>query len=224
MTAVRLQLASVDLAAEDVAARIAESETLRSLGWKTVSGVTTMTVYTDGDIVNDVTAAIRCATNNGLNVLRVYEDRVTIGAIARRVGNISREAIRKWTLDKTFPAPRSVANSARGTENIYDWAEVARWVVTSRFIPVDTDLPTERQIAAINAFIHGLTDYVSEAIHQQVATPTTPGALKDIHVVYGTLKSAAFTRLTADIAEVSQKIWAYDLGGGPVIRKAHAND
>lgn len=174
MTAVRLQLAHLDLDADDVVARIGASETLRNLGWKTISGIVTMTVFTDSDVVADATTAIRCARNNGFTVLRVYEDRVNVGGIARRVGNISREAVRKWTLDDTFPPARTADLSARGTELVWDWTDVANWLVEHKNLDVDNDLPTSKQVAAIDAFIQGVHDYTSDGFHLVLRTPTKP--------------------------------------------------
>lgn len=172
MTAVRLHLAAVDLTADDIVERIASSETLRALGWKNISGTTIMTVHTDGDVVADTIAAVRCANNAGFKVMRVYEDRPNIGEITRRLGNPSREAVRKWTADPTFPEHRTAQNNdgARGASKVWDWAEVVAWLQKNKSLLLDEDLPNERQVAEINAALCGVSDYASDDVHRMLFT------------------------------------------------------
>ncbi|WP_210503344.1 hypothetical protein [Nocardioides xinjiangensis] len=204
MTAVRLHVAAVDLTADDIVERIASNETLRTLAWKTISGTTTMTVHTTGDVVADTIAAVRCARNAGFNVLRVYEDRPNIGEITRRLGNPSREAVRKWTNDPTFPEHRSTQNNdgARGASKVWDWAEVVAWLQEHKSLALDEDLPTEQQVTAINAALCGLTDYASDHVHRMLFTHEQHGAASVYradfsHFTALTLKTAGWMAYTS---------------------------
>lgn len=170
MTAVRLHLAPIDLTADHALDAIAANETLRNCAWKTISGTATMTVFTETDTVAETIKVVRCATHAGFNVLRVYEDRVNIGEMTRRLGDFSREAVRKWTADPTFPAHRSVLNDdgQRGATKIWDWADVVAWLQQHKSLALDEALPTEPQIAEINAALCGVRDYASHDTHQML--------------------------------------------------------
>ncbi|YAL83402.1 helix-turn-helix transcriptional regulator [Dermacoccaceae bacterium W4C1] len=171
MTAVHLQLAALDLTADDVVESIASNKTLRALAWKKTSNITTMTVFASaGNVVADTIAAVRCAHSAGFTVLRVYEDRTNIGEITRRLGGLSREAVRKWTAEPSFPEPRTAQNNdgARGASKVWDWAEVANWVQENKGLALDEDLPTEAQVAEINAALCGVTDYASDDVHRML--------------------------------------------------------
>lgn len=163
---VQLHVTGIDLRDPEVHAVIQTH--LSDYAWSLTSGITTMTVFSDGDVVGDVICAVRCAEHKGITVLRVYEDRVNVGEIARRIGDISREAVRKWTADPTFPQPRTALNndSARGAAMLWDWSEVVSWLQEHKSLALDEHLPTEEQVAAINAALAGAHDYASDAWHK----------------------------------------------------------
>lgn len=198
MTTVRLQLATVDLHADEVVERIGASEVLRACGWKTISGIPTMTVFTKGDVVAETLAAVRCAQSAGLTVRHVYEDRVNISDIARRVGNISREAVRKWTTEDTFPQARSAGSNERGSDLRWHWAEVVDWLNEHKSLDLDDDLPSNHQEAEINAMLAGIRDYTSEGFHFFLQTPSMPvKAEKYIRHAAVKVSSAGFVKVTA---------------------------
>lgn len=168
---VHLQIAGVDLRDAETQGRI--NDHLSDYGFAVVSGITTMTVFSDGDVVADTLKAVRCARNQGITVLRVYEDRVNYNEVARRVG-VSGEAARKWTQDPTFPAPRTGSDNGRGSSYRWDWAEVLHWLQEHKALDLDEELPTERQVRAIDAAIAGVRDYTSAAMHRVLRMPSEP--------------------------------------------------
>jgi hypothetical protein len=195
---VQLHVTDIDLRDPEIHAVIQAH--LSDYAWSITSGITTMTVFSDGDVVADTVHAIRCAQHHGITVLRVYEDRVNVGEIARRIGDFSREAVRKWTADDTFPQPRTALNndSARGAAMLWDWAEVVTWLQEHKTLALDEHLPTESQVAAINASLAGARDYASDAWHHFFA-PHQAGTVKVYHQHVAaslTLKTAGWVTTT----------------------------
>ena len=188
---VQLQVAAIDL--RDPAIQALIQDHLSDYAWSATSGLITMTVYSDGDVVADTALAIRCAQLRGIEVLRVCQERVTYGEIARRIGDFSREAVRKWTQATSFPAPRQAnSGSARGVEQEWDWAEVLQWLKQHKGLDLGEELPTEKQVVEIDAIIHGVHDYASTAWHHVLA----PAAPEGHVTVYR--RVAAVTVSTAD--------------------------
>lgn len=176
---VPLQITGVDLRTHEAQALV--NDHLSDYAFAVVSGITTMTVFSDGDVVADTLRAVRCARHHGITVLRVYEDRVNYAEIARRVG-VSSEAARKWARDTTFPEPRTGSDNDRGTAHRWDWAEVLHWLNAHKALDLDEELPTEQQVRAIDAAIAGVRDYTSAEWHRVLAMP----AAKRVATVFHT--------------------------------------
>lgn len=169
---VQLQIANVNLRDPEMAQIIHDN--LSDYSFAKMSGITTLTVFSDGNVVADVSRAVRCARHHGIEVLGVYEDRVNANDVARRIGGVSREGVRKWTLDPTFPLPRTASDNDRGSSHRWDWAEVNAWLKANKGIDLDEELPTRKQVAAINAHIEGVHDYLSAAWHSGLSIPAEP--------------------------------------------------
>lgn len=190
---VQLQVADLDL--RDPSVQDLIHNHLSDYAWSTTSGLTTMTVFSDGDVVADATLAIRCAQTHGIDVLRVVQEQVTYGEIARRIGDVSREAVRKWTKQDSFPAPRqAIATGARGVEQGWDWAEVLVWLKDHKGIDLDEQLPTEKEAVEINAFIHGLDAHTSSDAWKGIYG--LPATVRAGRVAY--YERAAVVRVTTD--------------------------
>ncbi len=140
-------------------------DALNDYGWAVVNGITLMTVFSDGDPVSDCVQALRCARARNIEVVRVFDEQVNHGEIARRVGGFSREAVRKWSQNPSFPLAVGSGGGDRPSPQ-YRWAEVLQWLEEVKGIEMDEHLPDEKTITAINAHIHhvfhdepGLTNY-----------------------------------------------------------------
>lgn len=169
---VQLQIANIDLRDPEIVQAI--HDYLSDYSFAKMSGITTMTVFSEGNVVADVSRAVRCARHCGIAVLGVYEDRVNANDIARRVGGVSREGVRKWTHDPSFPLPRTASDNERGSSHLWDWAEVNVWLKEHKGIDLDEELPTRKQVAAINAHIEGVRDYISAAWQEGLSISGEP--------------------------------------------------
>jgi hypothetical protein len=155
MTAVDLHLAAVDICTDEFVEHIRDSEALCSLGWKTISGITSVTVFTQADVVAEALAAARLLRDAGFTVLRVHEDRVSVAEITHRLrsNGVTPKAVEAWTAEASFPEPRTAAfhGTTVGVINVWDWADVVAWLTVYRVLSLDEPLPTELQVAQINA-------------------------------------------------------------------------
>jgi hypothetical protein len=157
-------------------------------------GIQLMTVHTtDADAIAETITAIACARKYGLTVEGVFDDPVNLGEITRRVGKFSREAIRKWSEEVTFPVKRGSTGGDRPSPTYY-WADVAQWLLTQKHLDMGENLPDAKTVAAINAHIHGVQDVESIYMHHavKVATATPFPAVTNWKVVVGTTDVVVF--------------------------------
>lgn len=151
-TPVRLRVEGLDFANEETNEQLALLGV--QVGWNEVDGIVLMTVFADDD--NPVTEALEAArllhaSVPSARVTRVYEELVSTSDVAYRVG-VSREAARKWSMEDDFPIPfASVGGGERNSSKIWAWADIVRWLYSSRAIDMDEKFPSARAIAEINA-------------------------------------------------------------------------
>lgn len=152
LAAVRFSVTGLDLDDEPTVQLLGEH--LADLAWGTSDGCVTMTAFVDPD--RPVDAAIDACrrleqTVPGARAIRVDEELVSTSDIGHRAG-VSREGVRKWSSDPTFPVPRgSVGGGSRGSTKVWSWADVARWVDDHRGLDVDEAFIDGRSVAEINA-------------------------------------------------------------------------
>ena len=82
----------------------------------------------------------------------VDRDHVSITDIAGRVG-ISREGVRKWTLDESFPLPADHIESV--SMDVWMWSQVVCWLKDNRCIDMDEQLPTVSEMIQIDNCLYG---------------------------------------------------------------------
>lgn len=148
--------------------------------WARTNGIDTMTVFSDeSKAAENVHTAIRLVEQHGVKVLRVYEDRVGVGDIQRRLGDIvSRQAVAKWVAQDSFPKPRTSNATDRGSAPLWDWADVVAWLQANKNLATDQHLRSERCVAEINAFIHGCTDYASASLLADAYRPVETNVVR----------------------------------------------
>lgn len=88
--------------------------------------------------VLDVVRALETAVP-GFVAVRVDRDLVSTSDIATRVG-VSREAVRKWSLETDFPVPFATVS---GNKHAWAWGEVLVWLDASRGMALGERQPTE---------------------------------------------------------------------------------
>lgn len=118
--------------------------------WEENSGLVTVTVFAEQDeLVESVVGQAHQleAALPGLKVLGVFRDLVPITAIAHRVG-LSREGIRKWTMESDFPTPASVLDP--GSVKVWPWSEVIDWVRDSRGVDLEDRVPSTQEATQID--------------------------------------------------------------------------
>ncbi|GHJ49036.1 hypothetical protein Cs7R123_63780 [Catellatospora sp. TT07R-123] len=131
------------------------SRHLADLGWARVGGRVLALIYVECEPVGAAIQAARRITNHlSATVHEVDQDLVSIPAIAIRAG-VSREAVRQWA-DGTrgpgaFPsAIGALAGGDRGSQKVWRWADVSRWLAEHYGIEEDDLLLSPAQVAAIN--------------------------------------------------------------------------
>lgn len=153
-TAIAFQVRGVDITDEDHMDIL--DENFPEYVFARRNGITTMTVFADKKVVAAGIDAIRKveALAPEITVERVYADLVTMPQIGERIG-LTREAIRKWTHQESFPQPLGITNSgARGEAKVWAWAEIVQWMKAHKAYQPALDLPAKDDTAAINAHIH----------------------------------------------------------------------
>lgn len=145
---VELRVAGVDLDDERTAETI--SRLFPDTAWEENSGLITVTVVAENDdLVASVVEQSRRleAAIPGLKIRGVFRDLVSVAAIAHRIG-LSREGVRKWTMEADFPAPTSVLDP--GSMKVWPWSEVIDWVRESRGVDLEDRVPSTRQATQID--------------------------------------------------------------------------
>jgi len=155
-TATAFQITGVDIADDDHMDIL--DEHFPEYVFAQRNGTTTMTVFSEKNtkVVADAIDAIKKVEMLApeITIERVYLDLVTMPQIADRVG-FTREAIRKWTHQDSFPQPLGITNSGlRGEAKVWAWAEIVQWMKAHKAYCPSLDLPDKEATAAINAHIH----------------------------------------------------------------------
>jgi hypothetical protein len=96
-------------------------------------------------------------------VLGVYDELVTVDAVARRC-SVGRYMVTDWAQRSWFPAPRQWAEIGDGLVPLYLWREVVGWLRSSHIPGLDEDgcvdpeegigYPTDYDICVINGAVH----------------------------------------------------------------------
>lgn len=145
---VELRVTGVDLDDERTAETI--GRLFPDTTWEENSGLITVTVFAEDDgLVESVVELSRRldAAIPGLKIRGVFRDLVSVSAIAHRIG-LSREGVRKWTMEADFPAPASVLDP--GSMKVWPWSEVIDWVRESRGVDLEDRVPSTRQATQID--------------------------------------------------------------------------
>jgi hypothetical protein len=158
-----LNVRNVDLNDDKTLATLAEH--LDDLGWESMEGQVTATLYTDSaDLVGVAIDAARTIETHLPNatVIRVDEQLVAVSDIADRVG-MSSEGVRLWTAGKRrnrgapFPAPRGQVSQGRTLMKVWAWADVLCWLRAQYQLDPEPGVryPSDREIANLNAGLCG---------------------------------------------------------------------
>jgi hypothetical protein len=158
-TKIVLSVQNVDLGHDKTLATLAEH--LDDLGWESVEGQVTATLYTDEpdvvgaalDVVHGIEKYLPDAT-----VVRVDEQLVAVSDIADRVG-MSSEGVRLWTtgqrrkMGPPFPSPRGQVSQGRTLMKVWAWAEVIGWLRSQYKLDPEPGVcyPSDREITHLNA-------------------------------------------------------------------------
>lgn len=128
-------------------------------------GLAIMTVYVeDGQpVAATVLAATRKLAHDipGAHALRVHPDLVSVSEIAQRIG-ISREAVRKWTINPSLHFPRPF-DTIGSDQRVWRWVEIADWLWKVKGIDTDDDLASVEDIADIDACMSRAADHPTAA-------------------------------------------------------------
>lgn len=165
-TKIVLSVQNVDLGDDKTLATLAEH--LDDLGWESVDGQVTATVYTDEpdavgaalDVVRGIEKHLPDAT-----VARVDEQLVAVSDIADRMG-MSSEGVRLWAIGKRrktgppFPPPRGQVSQGRNLMKVWAWADVISWLrIQYRLDPEpEVRYPSDQEIAYLNASLSDRAD------------------------------------------------------------------
>ncbi|AZZ40118.1 hypothetical protein C0Z10_10555 [Acidipropionibacterium jensenii] len=119
--------------------------------WEQTADLTTVTVFVehDANMVSSVLEQVRRlqAALPGLRVLDVFRDYVSVTSIAHRVG-LTREGVRKWTLEPGFPIPSSILGP--NSLKVWPWSDIVEWVNRSRGVDLEDHIPTTREATQID--------------------------------------------------------------------------
>lgn len=129
-----LSVQGVDLNDDQTLVTLAEH--LDDLGWGSVDGQVTATVYIDdadtvAAVIQSADAIRTCFPNAA--VTRVDDQLVAISDIADRL-QVSREAVRLWVtgqrrkVDPPFPASRGTVSHGRNPMKVWAWPDVLDWL------------------------------------------------------------------------------------------------
>lgn len=165
-TKIVLSVQNVDLGDDKTLATLAEH--LDDLGWESVDGQVTATVYTDEpdavgaalDVVHEIEKHLPDAT-----VMRVDEQLVAISDIADRVA-LSSEGVRLWTTGKRrrtgppFPHPRGQVSQGRTLMKVWAWADVMSWLRSQYKLDPEPGVRylSDQEIANLNASLSERAD------------------------------------------------------------------
>jgi hypothetical protein len=165
-TKIVLSVQNVDLGDDKTLATLAEH--LDDLGWESVDGQVTATVYTDEpdavgaalDVVHGIEKHLPDAT-----VMRVDEQLVAVSDIADRVG-MSSEGVRLWAAGKRrkavppFPPPRGQVSQGRNLMKVWAWADVISWLRGQYKLDPEPGVryPSDQEIAYLNAALSDRAD------------------------------------------------------------------
>lgn len=147
---------------EDPSTRALIAEHLGDLGWGAVNSVVTVGLVGDfDDVVCEASLIARRVAHGlpGARVARWYDDLVTTGEIANRVG-VTREAVRLWANakrgPKTFPQPFAFVGLTDRPAPVWPWGRVSEWLDANGQAGDGVQYPTDMQIAEINAILAGV--------------------------------------------------------------------
>jgi hypothetical protein len=165
-TKIVLNVRNVDLNDDETLATLAEH--LDDLGWESIEGKVTATLYTDS--ADAVGAALDVAHSIEKHlpkaaVVRVDEQLVAVSDIADRVGMTS-EGVRLWTAGKrrnvgpAFPPPRGQVSQGRTVMKVWAWADVLCWLRAQYQLDPEEGVryPSDREVAELNAALYGRAD------------------------------------------------------------------
>src|SRR5580700_3182831 len=129
-TKIVLAVQNVDLSRDETLATLAEH--LDDIGWESVDGQVTATLYTDElDVVGAALDVVHCIEKHlpDATIARVDDQLVAVSDIADRLG-ISNEGVRLWTTGQRrktgppFPHPRGQVSQGRTMMKVWAWADV----------------------------------------------------------------------------------------------------
>lgn len=140
---------------------------MRPLLWASQDGIVTVTHTADHanllDEVIQISNEIQDAIPSS-KVVRWFDDFVGCAQIARRVG-VNTETVRLWSRGLrgpgNFPTPRGRLGLGENLSPFWTWAEVSEWLRVELFIETEERLPTQLEIAQINAELQ-IPSYVAQ--------------------------------------------------------------
>jgi hypothetical protein len=158
-TKIVLSIQNVDLGHDKTLATLAQH--LDDLGWESVEGQVTATLYTDEpDVVGATLDVVHCIEKYlpDATVVRIDEQLVAVSDIADRVG-MSSEGVRLWTtgqrrkIGPRFPAPRGQVSQGRTSMKVWAWADVINWLRSQYKLDPEPGVlyPSDHEIAHLNA-------------------------------------------------------------------------
>lgn len=219
---VYLRVSGVDLTDEATTELLAAD--FPEVAWSEVDDVLEMGLFIESDtVVHDVVETVRKISNRlpGLRVHGVHRDLVATSDIAARVG-VSREAVRKWSMEKDFPPPfDTVGGGTRGATKVWAWADVVRWLYESRGIDMEENLPDVATIAQIEACLLRVPDSTTVEWH------TLGTASKELRSGRPLAEKRTERHVTtvfvahADISWAAQEITVTTTSGAGLSRGAH---
>lgn len=133
--------------------------------WHERDGMITMTmaVSADDPLSETVETCRKMeAALPGLKFIGVDRDFVSVTDIATRV-DLTREAVRKWTGHKTFPAPQGMVG--RDSVKFWAWTEVVEWLQTHRGLALDEDLLSVAQMTQLENCLMLNPDHTTSQWH-----------------------------------------------------------
>lgn len=148
MKNVQLQVHNLDFQDD---ATLEEIASLESCSFMAEYGLVILTLHVeDGDVQRAVSSIVRTLAEKAqARVARVHPDLVTSSDIANRVG-VSREAVRLWAngVRHSFPVQFDTVGA---DQRVWRWAEVVEWLAEYKRIDMGEDLPSVRELDAIDA-------------------------------------------------------------------------
>lgn len=162
-TKIVLNVSNVDLSDDPTIQLLAKH--LDHLGWESISGQVTATLYArSADVVGEAVGVADAIERHlpHASVVRVDEQLVAVSDIAARLG-MTREGVRLWVqgkrrkADVPFPFPRGQVSHGNTVMKIWAWPDVLFWMRSQYQIDpeVGVSYPSDRDVALLNAAIHG---------------------------------------------------------------------